>query len=147
MAYPVNEALGGLVVGVAPLVMGRMIWESLFGVGKDGEEREGPDLQYIILPPYEIPSLIVVSGLILQNKGTQAATNINIMIEYENKNSQIGHMTIVSDENYVLRGGGERHSFARLRMRRLSPESSLFVYFSGASAVTPKVTVTSTENS
>jgi hypothetical protein len=104
------------------------------------------DLRYTILPPYEIPKIIVVSGLIVENRGGKAAHNVAINIRYDETGSaMIHHMQVVSEEEYVLRGGGEQHRFAVIRLREMSPGSKLFVYMAASDSTSPQVTVTSFE--
>lgn len=104
------------------------------------------DLRYTILPPYEIPKIIVVSGLIVENRGGKAAHNVTINIRYDEAGSaMIHHMQVVSEEDYVLRGGGEQHRFAMIRLREMSPGSKLFVYMAASDSTIPQVSVTSFE--
>ena len=104
------------------------------------------DLRYTILPPYEIPKIIVVSGLIVENRGGKTAHNVCVNIHYDETGSaMIHHMQVVSEEDYVLRGGGEQHRFAVIRLREMSPGSKLFVYMSASDATLPQVSVTSFE--
>jgi hypothetical protein len=102
------------------------------------------DLRYTVLPPYEIPNLIVITGLLVENRGDKDAQNVSIEIRYDGNNaSKIHHMQVMSDERYVLRGGGEEHDFAMVRLRRMSPGSKVFVYMATSEAVTPQIDISS----
>jgi len=104
------------------------------------------DLRYTILPPYEIPQLIVVTGLIVENHGSSPAHNVRITISYaETSVAMIHHMQVMSDEDYILRSGGEEYSFATIRLREMAPDSKVFVYLATADTVMPQVTVSSFE--
>lgn len=105
-----------------------------------------PELTYLILPPYEIPDLIVMGGVVVENRGSAPAHNIKIVLEFESADtSKIRHLQVVSDVEYILRGGGELQSFATLRARRLAPGQRVVIYFSGPNRVLPRVTVTNYE--
>ena len=105
-----------------------------------------PELSYIILPPYEIPDLIVMGGIIVENRGTAPAHNVKIVLEFESADtSKIRHLQVVSDVEYILRGGGELQSFATLRVRQLAPGQRLVIYISGPNRVQPRVAVTNYE--
>lgn len=105
-----------------------------------------PDLQYLVLPPYEIPELIVIGGVIVENRGNAPANNVKIALEYaETDATRIHHLNVVSDVAYILRGGGESHTFATLRVRQLEPGKRLVIYFSGSQAIQPRVVVTNYE--
>lgn len=107
------------------------------------EESAVPHLVHLILPPYEIPELIVMSGLVIENRGTAPANNVKIVLEYEDVTTErIRHLQVVSDEEYILRGGGEQQSFATLRLKRLGAGQRVFVYFSGPTRIQPRVSVT-----
>ena len=103
-----------------------------------------PELTYIILPPYEIPELIVMGGVVVENHGSAPAHNVKIVLEFTDT-SKIRHLQVVSDVEYILRGGGELQSFATLRVRRLAPGQRLVIYFSGPNRVQPRVGVTNYE--
>jgi len=108
--------------------------------------REKQTLDYTLLPPYEIPGLIVVSGLVVQNRNQATLHNIKILIEYESPSAvRIHHMQVFSDTPYILRGGGEQHSFATLRLKAMDPGARVVVYFATSKPLNPKVTVTSFE--
>jgi len=102
-----------------------------------------PDLKSIILPPYEIPDLIVIGGVIVENRGDAPANNVKIVLEYADTNSdRIRNLQVVSDAEYIMLGGGEQQSFATLRVRRLGAGQRMVIYFSGPSRIQPRVRVT-----
>lgn len=98
-----------------------------------------PDLKCLILPPYEIPDLIVTGGVVIENRGAAPANNVKIVMEYESADSKrIRHLQVVSDVEYILLGGGEQQSFATLRLRQLGAGQRLVVYYSGPDKVQPR---------
>ncbi len=108
----------------------------------------GPHLVYIVLPPYEVPELIVMGGVVVENRGRGPANNVKIVLEYDNPSTaKIRHLQIISDAEYILRGGGEQESFATLRLRQLGPGQRVFIYFSGPTRIQPNVSVTHYEGS
>lgn len=114
------------------------------GFGSRG--KPAPDLNYFVLPPYEIPDLIVTGGVLVENRGGASANNVKIVLEYEGADAiRIHHLQVVSDVEYILRGGGERQSFATLRVRRIDPGKRLVIYYSGPRAIQPRVVVTNYE--
>jgi hypothetical protein len=100
------------------------------------------DLDYILLPPYDIPNLIVVSGLLVENRTSHRVRNIRIHIEFDPAASHIHHIQILSDDEYILRGGGEAHSFATVRLRELRAHGKVVIYFAASRAINPVVSVT-----
>ena len=59
-----------------------------------------PLLTYTPLPPYEIPDVILVSGVLIENRGRQPAPNIKIAIQFEGAAAtMIHHMQVASAEN------------------------------------------------
>ena len=98
---------------------------------------------FIQLPPYDIQGVIVVSGLLVENRGARPLNNIRIHIEYEDASSHIHHVQIVADDEYILRGGGIGSTFATLRLRSMRAGGRLMMYFAATRAVTPRVSVTS----
>src|SRR5712692_1191322 len=98
---------------------------------------------YIILPPYDIPGVIVVSALLVENRSTKALNNIRIHVEYDPETSRIHHIQILSDDEYILRGGGVSHSFATLRLRKMRAGGKIVIYFAATRPINPSVDVTS----
>ncbi len=105
-----------------------------------------PDLQYLILPPYEIPELIVIGGVVVENRGSAPANNVKVALEYDETDAtRIHYLHVVSEVDYILRGGGESHTFATLRVRKLDAGKRLVIYFSGSHPIQPRVIVTNYE--
>jgi len=108
-----------------------------------GQRNPAPELTYLILPPYEIPDLIVIGGVVVENRGTAPAHNVKVALEFPGTDTtKIRHLQVLSDVEYILRGGGELQSFATLRVRRLAPGQRIVIYFSGPTRVLPRVTAT-----
>ncbi len=108
-----------------------------------GAASNGPKLVHTILPPYEIPELIVTGGVLVENRGESPAHNVKVSLEYEQTTGErIRHLQVYSDVDYILRGGGEQESFANLRLRTLGAGERVFVYFSAPSRIQPRVLVT-----
>lgn len=104
------------------------------------------DLRYTVLPPYEIPNLVVVTGLLVENRGDEAAHNVKIEIDFDGTAvSKIHHMQVVSDDRYILRGGGEEYAFATIRLQEMNAGSKVFVYMATADTVTPEIKLSSFE--
>jgi len=97
---------------------------------------------FTLLPPYDIPGVIVVSGLLVENRGEHALRNIRVHVEYEDASSHIHHIQIVADDEYILRGGGTGSTFATLRLRSLRGGGRLIMYFAATAPVAPRVAVT-----
>lgn len=98
---------------------------------------------FTLLPPYDIPGVIVVSGLLVENREQKPLRNIRIHIEYDPEASRIHHIQITSDDEYILRGGGENTSFATIRLREMRAGGTVVVYFAASRPVKPVVGVTS----
>ncbi len=102
-----------------------------------------PRLVQTILPPYEIPELIVTGGVLVENRGDAPAHNIKVSLEYEqNTGDKIRHLQVHSDVDYILRGGGEQESFAMVRLRILGAGQRIVIYFSAPTRIQPRVVVT-----
>jgi len=102
-----------------------------------------PDLVHIVLPPYEVPDLIVTGGVVVENRGHASVNNVKIVLEYESATPEmIRHLKVVSDVEYILLGGGDQHTFATIRARQLGVGQRIVIYFSGPGRVQPQVKVT-----
>jgi len=113
------------------------VWKRLTG---------GPDLHYILLPPYEIPDIIVVGGIVVENRGRKAAHNVRIALEYDAPDERLlHHLQVVSDVPYIVRSGGDRRSFATIRVQELGPQQRVIIYYSSHDQIAPRVHVSSYE--
>jgi hypothetical protein len=102
-----------------------------------------PDLAHLVLPSYDVPDMIVVGGVVVENRGNAAAHNVKIVLEFDDTRAErIRHLQVVSDAEYILLSGGEEKSFATLRMRELPAGKRIVIYFSGPDRLEPRVTVT-----
>ena len=102
-----------------------------------------PDLVHIVLPPYEVPELIVMGGVVVENRGRAAAQNVKIVLEYDGATPEmIRHLQVISEVEHILLAGGEQRSFATIRVRQLNAGQRLVIYFSGPDRVQPRVKVT-----
>ncbi len=102
-----------------------------------------PRIVHTVLPPYEVPDLIAIGGVIVENRGRALAQNVIVTCKFPDGSiEKIRNLHIVSDAKYVLRDGGEEKSFLTLRIRRLVPGQNLIVYFSGSNRNQPQVNVT-----
>jgi hypothetical protein len=113
------------------------VWKHLIG---------GPDLHYVLLPPYEIPDIIVVGGIVVENRGRKSAHNVRIVLEYDAPDQRIlHHLQVVSDVPYIVRSGGDRRSFATIRVQELGPQQRVIIYYSSHDQIVPRVNVSSYE--
>ncbi len=109
-------------------------------------EQPKPDLVQMILPPYEVPDLIVTSGVVVENRGRASAKNIRIMLEYDKSSAnRIRHFQVQGNVEYFLLSGGEQQSFVTLSVRQLGAGQNIVIYFSGPDRVQPQVQVTYSE--
>lgn|GEM_PF-3570851 len=103
-----------------------------------------PILTYTRLPPYEIPDVILVGGVVVENRGRQPAPNVKITIQFDPQAAtMIHHLQVRGAENAILRSGGERHTFATVSIRSLRPKGTLILYWAAARAVEPQIQITS----
>ncbi|MDQ7029907.1 MAG: hypothetical protein Q9O62_09105 [Ardenticatenia bacterium] len=101
-----------------------------------------PDLQWMVLPPYDIPGIAVIGCVVVENVGRGVARNVKIELQFPPESAHImHHVQVVSEDPYILRGGGERHSFMTLRLREMQPGNTVVVYFSSHEVVIPHVKV------
>ncbi len=103
-----------------------------------------PHITYVVFPPYDVPDVILVGGLLVENRGRASALNVKIDIQYDHADTgRIQHMHVTSDDPYILRGGGEQYNFANIRLRELRPHKRLFVFWAAGEEFKPSITVTS----
>lgn len=98
------------------------------------------DVTWMLLPPYDIPGMAVISGLLVENQGLEDAEDVYISLIYEDERV-ITHMDVVSDDAYDQQGGGPRDSYVTLQIARLRSGSKVVVYVAGHSEQSPQVTV------
>lgn len=106
-----------------------------------------PDLAHLILPSYDVPDLIVIGGVVVENRGNASAHNVKIVLEFEETRvERIRNLQVISDVEYILLSGGEEKSFATLRMRELPAGKRVVIYFSGPDQLQPRIRVTHYED-
>ena len=99
-------------------------------------------LVYMVLPPYEVPELIVTGGVVVENRGNAPAQNVKISLAYPDATAyKIRHLQVLSDVEYVQQSGGESESFVTLTAKQIDPDQKLIIYFSGPNQLFPRVTV------
>lgn len=102
-----------------------------------------PELLFFVLPPYEVPDLIVIGGVVIENHGRAPANNVKIVLEYDDPKVQhIRHLQVEGDVEYILLSGGDLHSFATMRVKQFHVGQRMVIYFSGPDRVSPNVKVT-----
>jgi hypothetical protein len=101
-----------------------------------------PRLVFMVLPPYEVPDLIVTGGVVVENRGNAPALQVRIALAYPDSAAyKIRHLQILSDMEYVQQSGGESESFVTLTVKQINPDQKLIIYFSGPNRLFPRVTV------
>jgi hypothetical protein len=95
---------------------------------------------WMLLPPYDIPGMAVVSGVLIENQGEQDAGQVHIHLAYTGERF-ITHMEVVSDDPYDIEGGSPRDSFVKIRLATLRAGAKVVIYVAGHSVETPNVQV------
>lgn len=95
---------------------------------------------WMLLPPYDIPGMAVVSGVLVENQGAQDASPVHIKLRYTGERF-ITHMEVVSDDPYEIEGGSPRDSFVNIALARFHAGSKLVIYVAGHNVQTPDVQV------
>ena len=67
-----NNWVWGLFILIIVAVVVFILWQRFVHV---------PRLVHTFLPPYEIPDVILMSGVYVENRGRAAAPNVNLTIE------------------------------------------------------------------
>ncbi|MBI5650486.1 MAG: hypothetical protein HZC40_08590 [Chloroflexi bacterium] len=105
--------------------------------------RRKPQLAHFILPAYDVPDLIVIGGVVVENRGDAAAHNVKIVLQFDDTRAEkIRHLQVISDAEYILLSGGDEKSFATLRIRALNAGQRVVMYFSAPDRLVPRVFVT-----
>ncbi len=101
-----------------------------------------PHLEHSILPPFEIPDLLVVGGVRVENRGQAAAHHIKLTLAFpESGPAVFHHLQVTGDGDPILCGGGEFSAFATVRARALGPGEGLTIYFTTSDSTRPRVTL------
>lgn len=98
-----------------------------FGLGDEPKNQPKPDVTWMLLPPYDITGMAVVSGLLVENQGWNDAENVYISLTYKDERF-ITHMEVISDEPYELKGGGPRDSYLTVQLPQLRAGKKVVVY-------------------
>lgn len=107
-----------------------------------------PDLHWLVLPAYEIPGMAVVSGVVVENQGRGTALNVKIEVSFPFESNRLMHqIQVFSDDEYIMRGGGEGQRFVTLRLREIQAGNSVVLYFASHEPMTPEVTVSNFQRS
>ncbi len=97
-------------------------------------------VSWMLLPPYDIPGMAVVSGVLVENQGDQDATEVFIKLRYEGERF-ITHMEVVSDDPYEIEGGSPRDSFVNIQIPLLHAGGKLVIYVAGHNVQMPVINV------
>lgn len=85
------------------------------------------EVTWMLLPPYDITGMAVVSGLLVENQGWNDAENVYISLTYKHERF-ITHMEVISDDPYELEGGGPRDSHLIVQLPQLRAGKKVVVY-------------------
>ncbi len=123
------------LVLIAAAIGGYYYWQTRYNI---------PRLWHTQLPPYEVPDVILVGGVVIENRGRQSAPNVKVTIQFDPQAAtMIHHLQVKGAENAILRSGGERHNFATVSVKTLPPKGTLILYWAAAREVVPQITLTS----
>lgn len=117
-------------------------WLGMGEAEAEAEADEVPELgvTWMPLPPYDIPGMAVVSGLLVENQGATEAEDVYISMTYSGERF-ITHMEVVSDAAYDLTGGTPKDSHVTLTLPRLEAGQRVVIYVAGHTPQTPEVVV------
>lgn len=120
-------------------------WNSLLtrighwlGLSSNGSAESG--VTWLLLPPYEIPDMAVVSGLLVENQGTRAEQDIFVELAFP-EGHVISHMEVSSDARLDIEGGTPSDSRVSLRLPELDAGGRVVLYVAGHSPAVPDVVV------
>jgi hypothetical protein len=103
-----------------------------------------PRLSYTPLPPYEVPDVILIGGVVVENRGRRAAPNVKITIRFQDESARtIHHFKVDSLDHAILRSGGEQYNFASVSARSLRAHGTIFIYWVASRDEQPQIAVTS----
>jgi hypothetical protein len=95
---------------------------------------------WMLLPPYDIPGMAVVSGVLVENQGEQDANQVHIKLRYTGERF-ITHMEVLSDDPYEIEGGSPRDSFVNINLALFRGGAKVVIYVAGHNIQTPVVKV------
>ncbi len=111
-------------LSIVPIIISLIIF--LFGTGFLLKIFYRPILTYTIIPNYDLGSQYF-SGVLIENKGRQNETDINIY--FSSQNSEIGSIVFPGlHEDIEIIEGGSGKNFARIVMPRFSSRKSMSIY-------------------
>ena len=113
---------------------------SWFAFGDEPKDEAKPEVTWMLLPPYDITGMAVVSGLLVENQGLGDAEQVYISLTYADERF-ITHMDVMSDEPYELEGGGPRDSYLIVQLPQLRAGQKVVVYVAGHAEQKPEVVV------
>jgi hypothetical protein len=114
-----------------------------FGMGTPPPPADLPPslgVTWMLLPPYDIPGMAVVSGLLVENQGEQDATHVHIKLNYTGERF-ITHMSVVSDDTYEMEGGSPRDSYVNIQLPLFHAGAKVVIYVAGHNVQMPDVHV------
>lgn len=124
----------------------RGLFQQLFGwFGGDAKTPSvevAPSLgvTWMLLPPYDIPGMAVVSGVLVENQGEEDARQVHIKLRYTGERF-ITHMEVLSDDVYEIEGGSPRDSFVNIQLATFRAGAKVVIYVAGHNVQTPDVKV------
>ena len=95
---------------------------------------------WMLLPPYDIPGMAVVSGVLVENQGEEDANQVHIKLRYTGERF-ITHMEVLSDNPYEIEGGSPRDSFVNINLAMFRAGAKVVIYVAGHNIQTPEVKV------
>ncbi len=127
------EPLLFLLALSAVILAGFMLWTEKFLV---------PRVVGTVLPPYEVPELIVTNGVLIENRGRATARHVRVALRYpDGSMERIRNLQIIFKGKYKL-DGGEQQSFLNLELPLLGAGERIAIYYSGSNKNQPQVTIT-----
>lgn len=105
-------------------------------------EREDDEVEvtWLALPPYDIPGMAVVSGVLVENQGANDVEGVRIQVHYPGER-YITHMEVISDDPCEQQGGTPRDAQLVLTLPLMRAGSRVVVYVAGHNSEPPKVSV------
>ena len=121
------------IVVIGALFAGIFFWRERIDV---------PRVVGTVLPPYDVPELIITNGVLVENRGRARAHNVRIALRYpEGSVERIRNLQILFKGKYEITGG-EQTAFLNLEMPELGSGERLTIYYSGSHKSQPQVTIT-----